>query len=77
MKQDFNGSFNAQCQEQSVPVSLLALVAMMLFGPNIMTLSNYASMPQPALTISQLIMYSSLVRQKETTTSITRHNKQR
>jgi hypothetical protein len=32
MKNQFNGS---KCQEESVPVSLLALVAMVLNGPNI------------------------------------------
>ena len=30
MKNEFSGSFDAQCQEKSVPVSLLALVSMVL-----------------------------------------------
>ena len=52
-KQDFNGSFGTHCQEESVPVSLLALVSMVLYGTNITAQSSSAFMPQPALTISQ------------------------
>ena len=40
MKQGFTGSFDAQCQEESVPPLLLSLVAMVLYGPNIKTQSN-------------------------------------
>ncbi len=32
MKNHFSGSFDAQCQEKSVPVSLLVLVSMVLYG---------------------------------------------
>ena len=35
MNNQFNGSFESNCQENSVPASLLALVAMVLNGPNI------------------------------------------
>ena len=52
MKQDFSGSFDAKCQEKSVPVSLLSLVAMVLYGPYIITETGSAAMPQPALTLS-------------------------
>ena len=31
----FNGSLDAKCQAESVPPSLLALVAMIIYGPNI------------------------------------------
>lgn len=77
VKQDFSGSFDAQCQEKSVPISLLALVSMVLYGPNITTQSSSAFTPQPALTLSQLLVYNSLVRQRNTATTsrpTTRHN---
>ena len=79
MKQDFSGSFDAQCQEKSVPVSLLSLVAMVLYGPNIITQTSSAAMPQPALTLSQLLVYNSLVHQRDTATirPTTRHSKDR
>ena len=35
IKNYFSGSFDAKCQEESVPPSLLALVVMVLNGPNI------------------------------------------
>ena len=69
LKQVFNGSFDAQCQEKSVPISLLALVSMVLYGPNITTQSSSAFTPQPALTLSQLLIYNSLIRQRNTTTT--------
>ena len=71
MKNEFNGSFDAQCQEKSVPVSLLALVSMVLYGTNITTQTSSTLMPQPALTLSQLLMYNSLVRQSKTATITT------
>ncbi len=49
-KQSFSGSFDAQYQLKSVP---LALVAMILYGPNITKQYDHESIPQPALTISQ------------------------
>ena len=73
MKNEFSGSFDAQCQEKSVPVSL---VSMVLYGTNITTQTSSASMPQPALTLSQLLMYNCLVRQSKTAT-ITRHSQDR
>ena len=76
MKNEFSGSFDAQCQEKSVPVSLLALVSMVLYGTNITTQTSSASMPQPALTLSQLLMYNCLVHQSKTATP-TRHSQDR
>lgn len=64
MKQDFNGSFDSHCQEKSVPDYLLSLVAGILYGPGFMVESS--SLPQPALSISQLIMHNCLIRHKET-----------
>ncbi|KAG0694558.1 hypothetical protein GWK47_027185 [Chionoecetes opilio] len=60
MKNQFGGSFEPNSQEDYVPVSLLALVAMVLNGPNIK--SSSSTMPQPVLTISQLLMSNSMVR---------------
>lgn len=54
MKNQFNGSFGTNCQEESVPVSLLALVVMVINGPNIEAQSSPSAMSQPVLTISQL-----------------------
>ena len=48
MKNQFSGSFGSKCQEESVPVSLLALVAMVINGPNIEAQSSSSAMPQPA-----------------------------
>ena len=63
MNNQFNGSFESNCQE-SVPASLLALVAMVLNGTNIKAQSDSAT-PQPVLTISQLLMFNSLVRRRK------------
>ena len=76
LKNEFSGSFDTQCQEKSVPVSLLALVSMVLYGTNITIQTSSASMPQPALTLSQLLMYNCLVCQSKTAT-ITRHSQDR
>ena len=59
IKIESSGSFQAQCQEQSVPTSLLALVTMPLNRPTIKSQANASSVPQPALTISQLLLYNS------------------
>ena len=63
MKSEFTGSFVAQCQENSVLVSLLALVSMVLYGTIITTQTSSANMPQAALSLSQLLMYNCLVNQ--------------
>jgi len=81
-KISFNGSFDTECQESSVPVSLLALVSMVLNGPNIKTQSaNCTSYLQSALTISQLLIYNSSIRRREKTnateTSSVRHSLER
>ena len=76
-RREFNGSFHAQCQEQSVPISLLALVTMVLNGPNIKSQTSSSSVPQPALTLSQLLLYNSTKRYKENATDNVRHSQQR
>ena len=65
MKNQFNGSFEEKCQEESVPASLLALVSMVVNGPNIEAQTSSSAMPQPILTISQLLLYNSLVRRRK------------
>ncbi|KAJ8050258.1 hypothetical protein HOLleu_03392 [Holothuria leucospilota] len=46
MKNQFGGSFEPNNQEDSVPLSLLALVARVLNGPNIRAQSNSSTMSQ-------------------------------
>ena len=78
MKNQFSGSFGTKCQEDSVPVSLLTLVAMVLNGPNIKAQSSFSTTPQPVLTISQLLMYNMLGSRRENqTASSTRHSQVR
>ncbi|CAC5377314.1 unnamed protein product [Mytilus coruscus] len=48
------GTFSKECQEASVPQSLLSLVSMIQFGLNIQNRSYF----QSTLTIAQLLMYS-------------------
>ena len=62
----FTGSFDVSCQQDSVPVSFLELVAMILNGPNIKAqLTTSSDIPQPVLTIAQLLMHNSLMRRRE------------
>ena len=72
----FSGNFDAHCQDDSVPISLLALVNMILNGPNIETQAGTTS--QAALTISQLIMFNcSDRRSKNIKTSNAKHTLKR
>ena len=64
VKQNFDGSFGRTCQEDSVPASLLALVSMVLNGPNIQGQSS-SSTSQPVLTIAQLLIHNSMIRCRE------------
>ncbi|KAJ8027926.1 hypothetical protein HOLleu_30023 [Holothuria leucospilota] len=79
MKNQFVGSFEPNSQEDSVPVSLLPLVAMVLNGPNIKARSSSSAMSQPVFTIFQLLMSNSMVRRRENqqTPCTTRHNQGR
>ena len=65
MKNQFAGSFEPNSQEESVPMSLLELVAMVLNGPNIKVQSSSSIIPHPVLTISQLLMSNSIIRRRE------------
>ncbi|CAG2215325.1 unnamed protein product [Mytilus edulis] len=52
---EFNGTFAADCQEKSVPRSLLTLVNMLLYGPDITT----DSFSQETLSIAQMLIFNS------------------
>ena len=58
----FNGSFRKGCQEDSVPELLLALVSMILDGPNI---KDQISATQAALTIAQLLKFNAVRHQRK------------
>lgn len=51
----FKGSFDSDCQGKSVPVSLVALMSMILDGPSI---EDDVTSNQVALTIAQLLMFN-------------------
>ncbi|CAC5355811.1 unnamed protein product [Mytilus coruscus] len=53
LSSEFKGTFPQECQEVSVPQSLLSLVSMFQFGPNIQD----RSYSQSTLTKAQLLMY--------------------
>lgn len=59
----FTGSFNENCQEKSVPPLLIALVNMVLEGPNIKDQMCQGS-SQAALSIAQIMKYNSAKNQK-------------
>ncbi len=59
LKATFTGTFDSQCQISSVPNSLVALVSMILYGPNIKTQSSNLVTPQAALALSQLLVFNS------------------
>ena len=65
MKNQFAGSFEPNSKQESVPMSLLQLVAMVLNGPNIKVQSSSSTIPQPVLTISQLLTSNSIIRRRE------------
>ena len=66
MSTQFSGSFPSDCQETAVPQSLLTLINTLLYG-NELTSDAYS---QPAISLSQLIMFDSIKRSKENTKSL-------
>ena len=76
MNNQFNCSLENNCQDKSVPASLLELVAVVLKRPNIKAQSDSATY-QPVLTISQLLMFNSSVRRRKELISIPYHCKER
>ena len=67
----FNESFRKGCQEDSVPELLLALVSMILDGPNI---KDQISITQAALTIAQLLKFNAGRHQRKGRTMIVRYS---
>ena len=63
----FNGSFRKGCQEDSVPELLLALVSVILDGPNI---RDQISTTQTAFTIAQLLKFNAVRHQRKGRTMI-------
>ncbi|ELU07992.1 hypothetical protein CAPTEDRAFT_216620 [Capitella teleta] len=75
-KSEFNGSFTSNCQQKSVPSSLLKFVQMVLDGTNDATNSeNKASVA--AMTISQLIMFNSVKHARKSDINSPRHTRKR
>lgn len=73
----FTGSFDESCQVNSVPQSLLSIVAMILDGPDIQSQSQSVSgTHQASLSIAQLLQYNSSARRRTGSAGI-RHNKAR
>ena len=71
------GSFESNCQENSVPASLLSLVNMVLNGPNIEAQAQSSTTGQSALTISQLLQYNTYIRRRDGDIKRERRNKSR
>ena len=62
MSTQFSGSFPSECQETAIPQSLFKLVNMLLCGTEL-TSDTYS---EPALSLSQLIMFNCIKRSKNT-----------
>lgn len=77
MKASFTGTFDGQCQASSVPNSLMALVSMILYGPNIKTQSSHLSPPQATLTLSQLLMFNTFARCRDGSSNSLMHRQER
>jgi hypothetical protein len=69
-KLSFNGTFPANCQEQSVPKSLLALVCMILEWPSVSDQSCHQQVPG-AIDTPQLIVYNSVNHARPQITKLT------
>lgn len=75
MQATFDGSFSKDCQEQAVPKSLVALVGMIMDGPNIIN-KETEKVRQATLTMAQLLQHNSYVKRHPGSTG-THHNKNR
>ena len=76
-KYTFDGSFAANCQANAVPPSLLSLVNMILYGPNIEMQASTFTKAQAGLTISQLLQCNSYHRRSSGDVQRERGNKSR
>ena len=77
IENNFNGSFDQDCQNNSVPKSLLSLVNMILYGPNIKTQASNVNATQVGLSIMQLLQYNSYSRRHMGPHQHERHNRKR
>ena len=73
----FNGSFEPNCQIESIPTTLLSLVNMILCRPSIQTQASSDAKSQAGLSIAQLLQFNSFVRRREGDVKQERHNKAR
>lgn len=74
----FTGSFDSECQTQSVPRTLLVLVAMIHEGPSIKSQSGFSGnvFSQATLSVAQQLQYNSSVRRGSESSGV-RHNNAR
>lgn len=70
----FSGTFEDDCQEKSVPQSLLTIVAMIFNGSNIK--QSDKSLTQAAFSIAQLLLFNSSTR-RQARSSAYNHNRNR
>ena len=77
----FSGKFEPNCQEDSVPISLLYLVENILTGASIQFSERHTKNTHPnstaSLSISQLLFFNCKGRRSTIDTSISRHSKDR
>ena len=66
----FSGSFDTQCQQNSVPQTLMALVGMILDGTNLATHSNDTIKSQVTLTLAQLLKFNSTLHRREGSSAV-------
>ena len=62
------------CQEECIPKTLLSFIQTVLRDTNIQTDADNSSTKQADLTISQLIMYNSYIRQRKDRKSVTAYH---
>ena len=75
-KYTFDGSFKPSCEQDVIPPSLMALVSMILDGPNIKHQSEVAATTaRAALSISRLLMFNSVKYGRDVDSSHGRHNR--
>lgn len=73
---NFDGYFEENCQETSVPPSLIELVSMIEHGPDIQSqIENEATMSD--LAVAQIIHYNCYQSQRRKTTTVKHHSKDR
>ena len=77
IENSFDGSFDQNCQQNSVPKSLISLVNMILYGPNIKTQANNANATQAGLSMAQLLQYNSYLRRRKGAHQHERHSRKR